>query len=130
MTEQQNGNGCDICRAFRLLENGVVGQHLIAALGAADHVACDEVLKRVEARGIASGQGRERQCDHGFSLPWGCDIWGFLEPILNNRMVTKLPGLLGAGVVVGLDLASLATAVLDPMARDAEVSVIRRDDDG
>ena len=61
-------------RAFRLLEDGVVGQHLIAALGAADHVACDEILKRVEARCVASGQGRERQCDHGVSLAWGSDI--------------------------------------------------------
>jgi len=40
------------------------------------------------------------------------------------------PGLLGAGVVVGLDLASLASrAVLDAVARDAEVRVVRADED-
>jgi hypothetical protein len=54
---------------------------------------------------------------HNVTVPRGSDI--------------GCPGLLGAGVVVGLDLASLAgRAVLDPVARDAEVRVIRRDDDG
>ena len=52
---------------------------------------------------------------HNGIVAWGCDID---------------PGLLGAGVVVGLDLARLASrAVLDAVARDAEVSVVRADED-
>lgn len=67
--------------------------------------------------------------DHALRLPWGCDIWRFVEALLNNKTVT-IPGPLGAGVVVGLDLASLASrAILDPMARDAEVRVVRADED-
>ena len=67
--------------------------------------------------------------DHALRLPWGCDIWRFVEALLNNKTVT-IPGPLGAGVVVGLDLASLASrAVLDAVARDAEVRVVRADED-